>query len=104
MEILERAGQVDVRTLDYDGLLRACASGDYGVVVSQLRDRFDAALLRQSSLVGISNYAVGIDNIDVEAATEAGITVTNTPDVLTDSTADVAMLLMLATARRGVES
>ena len=104
MDILERAGQVDVRRLDYDGLRRASASGDYSVIVSQLRDRFDAPLLRDSSLVGISNYAVGFDNIDVAAATAAGITVANTPGVLTDSTADVAMLLMLATARRGVES
>lgn len=104
MDILERAGQVDVQRLDYDGLRRACASGDYSVIVSQLSDRFDAPLLQDSSLVGISNYAVGFDNIDVAAATDAGITVANTPGVLTESTADVAMLLMLATARRCVES
>ncbi len=104
MDILKRAGQVDVSRLDYDGLRIASASGDYSVVVSQLRDRFDAPLLRDASLVGISNYAVGFDNIDVPAATAAGITVANTPGVLTDSTADVAMLLILATARRGVES
>lgn len=104
MEILERAGQVEVRRLDYDGLRQASSSGDYSVIVSQLRDRLDAPLLQEASLVGISNYAVGFDNIDVAAATAAGITVANTPGVLTDSTADVAMLLMLATARRGVES
>ncbi len=47
--------------------------------------------------------AVGLDHIDMKAASERGIEVTNTPDVLTDDTADVAMMLMLNLARRGVE-
>ncbi|MDJ0393911.1 D-glycerate dehydrogenase [Rhodococcus sp. G-MC3] len=104
MDILAAAGEVEVLELDHDGLIERCASGDYGVVVSQLRDRFDAELLSTANLVGISNYAVGFDNIDIAAATERGITVANTPGVLTDSTADIAMLLILSTARRVVEA
>lgn len=52
----------------------------------------------------IANHAVGFDNIDVDAATERGIMVTNTPGVLTDATADFAWTLLFATARRVVES
>jgi lactate dehydrogenase-like 2-hydroxyacid dehydrogenase len=51
----------------------------------------------------ISNVAVGFDNVDVPAATAKGILVTNTPDVLTDTTADLAFALLLAAARRLVE-
>ncbi len=52
----------------------------------------------------MSVYAVGVNNVDLDAATRRGIVVANTPDVLTDATADVAMLLMLAAARRAVEA
>src|SRR5439155_15714388 len=51
----------------------------------------------------ISNYAVGVDNVDVEAATERGIPVGFTPDVLTEATADATFALILAAARRVVE-
>ncbi|MGU3433963.1 2-hydroxyacid dehydrogenase [Actinomycetes bacterium M1A6_2h] len=102
--ILEAAGDVEVRSLTASELADACASGRYSVVVSQLGDRFDRDLLSRAKIVGISNYAVGYDNVDVDAATDYGITVTNTPGVLTDSTADIALLLMLATARRAVEA
>jgi len=51
----------------------------------------------------ISNYAVGYNNIDVEAATKRGIQVTNTPGVLTDTTADLAWALIMAVGRRVVE-
>jgi glyoxylate reductase len=60
------------------------------------RDLLDAA----PSLRAISNYAVGVDNVDLEAATRRGIPVGNTPDVLTEATADLALALMLAVARR----
>ena len=73
-------------------------------IVSQLTDRFPAdqiALLEGVRV--ISDVAVGYDNVDLEAATRHGILVTNTPDVLTDTTADLAFALMLATARRMVE-
>lgn len=51
----------------------------------------------------ISQFAVGTDNIDLQAAKERGVAVTNTPGVLTDCTADIAMTLLLAVARRAVE-
>jgi glyoxylate reductase len=104
MDILRAAGEVDLRELDHEQLVEACASGTYSVVVSQLRDRFDAELLATASITGIANYAVGFDNIDISAATRHGITAANTPGVLTDSTADIAMLLILSTARRAVEA
>lgn len=73
-------------------------------IVSQLTDRFDAGVIEKLEGVrSISNVAVGFDNIDVAAATRKGILVTNTPDVLTDTTADFAFALLMAAARRVVE-
>jgi len=73
-------------------------------VVSQLTDKFPAAVIDQLEGVRvIANVAVGFDNIDVAAATRRGILVTNTPDVLTDTTADFAFALLMAAARRVVE-
>ncbi len=73
-------------------------------VVSQLTDKFPAAVIDQLDGVRIiANVAVGFDNIDVAAATRRGILVTNTPDVLTDTTADFAFALLMAAARRVVE-
>jgi glyoxylate reductase len=106
MGSLRAAGRVHVpeNQPTSEELRDACASGDFGVVVAQLSDRFDAQVLRTAKLAGISNYAVGYDNIDVPAATGNGIFVGNTPGVLTDATADLAMLLILATARRAIEA
>src|SRR4051795_7959551 len=74
-------------------------------LLSQLTDPVDAELLDAAPrLKAIANYAVGYDNIDVEAATQRGIPVGNTPDVLTETTADLAFALMLAVARRIVEA
>ncbi|MFL5884390.1 MAG: 2-hydroxyacid dehydrogenase [Thermoleophilaceae bacterium] len=73
-------------------------------VLSMLTDRIDAALIDASPrLRAISNYAVGVDNVDLAAATARGIPVGHTPDVLTETTADLAFALMLASARRIVE-
>ena len=70
-----------------------------------LTDRIDAELLDAAPhLRAIANYAVGYDNIDLEATRARGIPVGNTPDVLTDATADLAIALMLAVARRIDES
>jgi glyoxylate reductase len=70
-------------------------------LVCLLLDRIDAAVLaRAPKLRVIANCAVGYDNIDVAAATAAGIAVTNTPDVLTEATAELAIALMFAAARR----
>jgi lactate dehydrogenase-like 2-hydroxyacid dehydrogenase len=73
-------------------------------VVSQLTDKFPAEVIeRLDSVRVLANVAVGFDNIDVAAATRKGVLVTNTPDVLTETTADFAFALLLATARRVVE-
>ena len=70
-----------------------------------LTDKIDADVMDAGlSLVVISNYAVGVDNIDLAAAAERGIPVGNTPGVLTETTADLAFALLLAVARRIVES
>jgi glyoxylate reductase len=75
------------------------------VIVPTVTDRIDAALIEQagSQLKLIANFGNGVDNIDVAAATKRGITVTNTPGVLTQDTADMTMALILAVARRVVE-
>ncbi|MFC0235734.1 2-hydroxyacid dehydrogenase [Fictibacillus phosphorivorans] len=74
-------------------------------LLTMLSDKIDSELLDEAySVKVIANLAVGYDNIDVAAAKQKGITVCNTPDVLTDSTADLAFSLILATARRIVES
>ena len=73
-------------------------------LLSLLSDKVDAELLdRAPDLRVVANYAVGYDNVDVAAASERGIWVTNTPDVLTEATADLAFALLLACARRVVE-
>src|SRR5438067_10874370 len=73
-------------------------------LLTLLTDRIDAELLAQcEKLRVISNYATGVDNIDVPAATARGIPVGFTPDVLTEATADAAFALLLAAARRVVE-
>ena len=78
-------------------------NGAFGVI-SMLSNKFDSELLSKlKSLKIISNFAVGFNNVDVKAATERGIAVTNTPDVLTDATADLAFGLLLAVARRIAE-
>ncbi|HEX6651849.1 MAG TPA: D-glycerate dehydrogenase [Thermoleophilaceae bacterium] len=70
-------------------------------LLSLLTDPVDAELIAAApNLRAISNYAVGVDNVDVEAAAARGIPVGNTPDVLTESTADLAIALMLGIARR----
>jgi glyoxylate reductase len=69
-----------------------------------LTDSIDAGLIAAAgSLLAISNYAVGVDNVDVRAASERGIPVGNTPGVLTEATADLAVALMLGASRRLTE-
>jgi glyoxylate reductase len=73
-------------------------------LLSMLTDRVDGDLLDSApDLRAVSNYAVGVDNVDVAAATNRGIPVGHTPGVLTDSTADLAVALMLGIARGLVE-
>jgi glyoxylate reductase len=76
-------------------------TADAEALLSLLTDRVDAALIEGSPrLRAIANYAVGYDNIDLAAARARGIPVGNTPDVLTDATADLTFTLLLAAARR----
>lgn len=81
-------------------LLRRVAGAD--AVVSLLTERIDAQLLDAAGpqLKVVANVAVGYDNIDVPACTERGVVATNTPGVLTDATADIAMSLILMATRR----
>ena len=73
-------------------------------LLSLLTDLVDAELIEAAPrLKAISNYAVGVDNVDLEAAAARGIPVGNTPDVLTDTTADLAVALMLGISRHLVE-
>jgi len=70
-------------------------------LLTLLTDRVDAALIEHCPVLrAISNYAVGYDNIDVDAAAARGIAVGNTPDVLTEATADLTFALLLAAARK----
>ena len=74
-------------------------------LLSLLTDRVDTTLLEAApKLKVVSNYAVGFNNIDVPAATARGVSVGNTPNVLTDATADMAVALLISAARRIVES
>jgi glyoxylate reductase len=83
-------------------LRRGFAQAD--AVICTLTDRIDASLLSHTTkLKIIANYAVGYNNIDLSATTQRGIIVTNTPDVLTDATADLTWALLLAVSRRVVE-
>ncbi|MEK5441351.1 2-hydroxyacid dehydrogenase [Fredinandcohnia sp. FSL W7-1320] len=74
-------------------------------LLTMLSDKVDKELLDAApKLKVIANLAVGYDNIDVEYANQKGIAICNTPDVLTDTTADLAFALLLSTARRVVEA
>ena len=73
--------------------------------MSSIVDKIDKKTINKLSnkIKIISNFAVGFGNIDIEAASKRNIVVTNTPDVLTDATAEIAMLLILGASRRAVE-
>lgn len=80
-------------------------AGRAAALVTMLTEKVDAALFEQAKQLRIiANAAVGYDNVDVEAATDHGVLVTNTPGVLTDTTADLTFALLMAAARRIVES
>ena len=106
--ILETIGDVEVNMEEgniwpYEELLRRGPGHDY--VYCLLTDNIDARFLEACAagaprLKMVANMAVGFNNIDVEAATRLGIAVSNTPGVLSDTTADLAFGLLMATARR----
>lgn len=86
-----------------EALAEAMQTAD--VLVPTITDRINAAMIEAAGprLKLIANFGNGVDNIDVAAAAKRGITVTNTPNVLTDDTADMTMALILSVARRIVE-
>ncbi len=87
------------RPLSRDEIVDAAAEASG--IVSMLSDPFDADLIAAlPRLRVIANHAVGVNNVDLAAATARGIAVCNTPDVLTDATADLTMALILAVTRR----
>lgn len=80
------------------------AFDDYDVILTAITDRIDAGLFEGRRRVKlIANFGVGVNHIDAEAARTAGVLVSNTPDVLTDATAELAITLMLMVARRAGE-
>lgn len=97
VEVLRESFAVD---LHEDGLANADLSAAEGVV-ALLTDRIDSAFLeRAPKLKVVANVAVGVDNIDLAACKARGVVVTNTPDVLTEATADLAFGLLIDAARR----
>lgn len=93
----------DDHPMSADELKQALRSAD--AVLPTVTDPMTADVLSAEPLrcKVLGNFGVGINNIDIEAAKTRGLVVTNTPEVLTDCTADIAMLLMLSVARRGIE-
>src|SRR5574341_976607 len=90
------------RPPSHEELLRGLGEAEFAI--STLTERMDEERLRNAPhLRVIANYAVGYNNIDIAAARARGIVVTNTPDVLTETTADLTWALLLATGRRIVE-
>ena len=102
-ELFDTELNLDDAPLSADALAAAMARAD--VLVPTITDRIDAAVIARAGekLKLIANFGAGVDHIDVAAANERGITVTNTPGVLTDDTADMTMGLIMAVARRVVE-
>ena len=80
-------------------------SSDCNGILSSLTEKFDADIISKLSdkVKIISNFAVGFGNIDLDEAKKRNIVVTNTPDVLTDATAEIAILVLLGAARRAKE-
>jgi glyoxylate reductase len=102
-ELFDARLNLDDKPMSAAALGEALATAD--VLVPTITDRIDAALIAKAgpNLKLIANFGAGVDNIDVKAATDKGIAVTNTPGVLTEDTADMTMALILAVPRRLVE-
>lgn len=94
---------VDDKPLDRAALREAMATFD--VLCPTVSDRIDAEILSvpEPRVALIANFGAGVDHIDLAAAAAAKLPVSNTPDVLTDATADLAILLMMMTSRRAGE-
>ena len=102
-ELFDARLNVDDHPMTQAELAEALRTAD--VLVPTVTDKIDAQLLAQTgeNLKLIANFGNGVDNIDVQTALSRGLTVTNTPGVLTEDTADMTMALILAVARRIAE-
>jgi glyoxylate reductase len=102
-ELFDTELNVDDTPMGSDAL--AAAMGRADVLVPTVTDRIDGRILSRAGeqLRLIAQFGAGVDNIDVATAVQRGITVTNTPGVLTEDTADITMALILAVPRRVVE-
>lgn len=102
-ELFDARLNVDDTPMSPAALVEAVKTAD--VLVPTVTDRIDAGIIAQAGeqLRLIANFGNGVDNIDVASAVQRGITVTNTPGVLTDDTADMTIALILAVARRIAE-
>ncbi|TIX83113.1 MAG: D-glycerate dehydrogenase, partial [Mesorhizobium sp.] len=102
-ELFDARLNVEDRPMTQPELVAAVKEAD--VLVPTITDHIDAALIAQAgdNLKLIANFGNGVDKIDVAAAAKKGISVTNTPNVLTEDTADMTMALMLAVPRRLAE-
>jgi glyoxylate reductase len=102
-ELFDARLNLDDKPMDSGELAEAVRTAD--VLVPTVTDEIDASVLAQAgeNLKLIANFGNGVDNIDVAVALSRGITVTNTPGVLTEDTADMTMALILAVARRIAE-
>ncbi len=102
-ELFDTRLNVSDKPLTQAELAEAMRTAD--VLVPTVTDRIDSGLIAQAgaNMKLIANFGNGVDNIDVTSALRRGITVTNTPGVLTDDTADMTMALILAVARRIAE-
>jgi glyoxylate reductase len=102
-ELFDAHLNLDDRPMSQSDLVKAVGEAD--VIVPTVTDRIDAAVIAQAGpdLKMIANFGNGVNNIDVAAAARKGIVVTNTPNVLTEDTADMTMALILAVPRRLTE-
>src|SRR5215216_1191246 len=102
-ELFEVELNLDDRPMSHAELAKAAQRAD--VLVPTVTDEINAKVIEQAGdrLKMIANFGNGVDNIDVPAAHARGITVTNTPKVLTEDTADMTMALILAVPRRMIE-
>jgi glyoxylate reductase len=102
-ELFDARLNIDDKPMPRSALAEAMRAAE--VIVPTVTDRIDAELIGLSGqqMKLIANFGNGVDNIDVTAALDRGMTVTNTPGVLTEDTADMTMALILAVARRLVE-
>lgn len=102
-ELFDARLNIDDTPMTQAALFEAVKTAD--VIVPTVTDRIDAKVIAQAGdqLRLIANFGNGVDNIDVASAVQRGITVTNTPGVLTDDTADMTIALILAVARRIAE-